>query len=145
MLAEEFVHYLDYDDTLKACVLGQDPFNNKGVATSAGFGSLFFDGIFWQIAAVYGVLSDKKSVMQAPNDELVLLLEYIVPLLQISKHEVQYVRTRAHVNKGNIMETLLLALAEGGAHGLTWKTAWAMFQHRHRKARYDWVRQVAVY
>ena len=40
VLAEEFVHYLDYDDTLKACVLGQDPFNNKGVSTSAGFGSL---------------------------------------------------------------------------------------------------------
>ena len=136
---------MDYDDTLKACVLGQDPFSNKGVSTSAGFGSLFFDGIFWQIAEVYGVLKDKRSIMQAPNDELVLLLEYIVPLLQISKQDVQYVRSRAHVNKGNIMETLLLALAEGGAHWLTWKTAWAMFQHRHRSAKYDWVKQVAVF
>ena len=145
VLAEEFVQYLDYDDTLKACVLGQDPFSNKGVSTSAGFGSLFFDGIFWQIAEVYGVLKDKRSIMQAPNDELVLLLEYIVPLLQISKQDVQYVRSRAHVNKGNIMETLLLALAEGGAHWLTWKTAWAMFQHRHRSAKYDWVKQVAVF
>ena len=28
------------------------------------------------------------------------------------------------------METLMLALAEGGAHWLAWKTAWAMFQHQ---------------
>ena len=46
LLAEEFVYYFDCDDTLKACVLGTEPFNNKGIATAAGFGSLFFDGLF---------------------------------------------------------------------------------------------------
>ena len=144
-LAEEFVWFLDYDQTLKACVLGQPPFNNAGVATSAGFGSLFFDGVFWQVAAIYGVLKDStKSQLQAPNDQLVLLLEYILPLLQLSQNDIQYVKSRAHTNKGNIMETLMLALAEGGAHWLAWKTAWTVFQHQHRNSKYDWVAQVAV-
>ena len=105
---------------------------------------MFFDAVFWQIAAVCGVLRDTKK-SQAPNDQLVKLLEYILPLLQLSTHEIQAVQWRSHVNKGNIMETLMLALAEGGARLLAWRTAWAMFQHQHRDTRYPWVQVVSVY
>ena len=145
-LAEEFVWYLDNDLTLKACIQATAPFDNKGVGTSAGYGSLFFDAVFWQIAAVYGVLRDpKKSQLQAPNNELVKLLEYILPLLTFTTDEIQAVQWRSHVNKGNIMETIMLALAESGAHLLTWKTAWAMFQHQHKGTRHPWVQIVSVY
>ncbi|CAE7564747.1 YGR125W [Symbiodinium sp. CCMP2592] len=86
-----------------------------------------------------------EQAKQAPNDQLVKLLEYILPLMQISTQEVQAVQWRAHVNKGNIMETLMLALAEGGAHLLAWRTAWSMLQHQHKDTRYSWVQVVSVY
>ena len=89
---------------------------------------------FGRLLPVYGVLRDtKKSQLQAPNNELVKLLEYILPLLTFTTDEIQAVQWRSHVNKGNIMETIMLALAESGAHLLTWKTAWAMFQHQHKR------------
>ena len=60
-LAEEFVLYFDNDPTLKVCIQATPSFDNKGVGTSAGFGPLCFDAVFWQIAAVYGVLRDTKK------------------------------------------------------------------------------------
>ena len=145
-LAEEFAWYLQHDETLKACIQATPPYDNKGIGTSAGFGSLFFDAVYWQVAAVYGLLRDaKQSQLQAPNDELVKLLEYILPLIGLSNEEIQAVKWRAHVNKGNIMETIMLAMAENGAHWLTWKTAWAMLQHQHKDTRHPWVQVVSVY
>ena len=118
----------------------------RRVGTSAGFGSLIFDGVCWQVAAVYGLLPDTKQFqLQAPNHELVKLLEYILPLLNFTNEEIQAVKWGAHVNKGNVMEAIMLGLAESGAHWLTWKTAWAMLQHQHKDTRHPWVQVVSVY
>ena len=145
-LAEDLATLLDQDDTLLKLITAEAPYNNKGAATAGGYGSLFFDALYWQLAATHGVLRDKKvSQLQAPNNELVLLFEYVLPLLSLTPDQVRAVRSRAHVNKGNIMEGITLALAESGEHWLIWQCAYAIFQQQHKDSAYPWVRQVAVF
>ena len=145
-LAEDLADFLDQDDTLMKLITGEAPYTNKGAATAGGYGSLFFDALYWQLAAVHGVLGDKKvSQLQAPNNELVLLFEYVLPLLSLTQDQVRAVRSRNHVNKGNIMEAVTLVLAESGEHWLIWQCAYAIFLHQHKDSGYPWVRQVAVY
>ena len=78
-LAEDLAEFLDHDETLTKLFTGEGPCTNKGAAAAGGYGSLFFDALYWQLAAVHGVLRDKKvSQLQAPNNKLLLLLEYVL-------------------------------------------------------------------
>ena len=146
VLAEEAAGLLDGDPQVLSLVKGEHPYTNAGAASTGGFGSLYFDAVYWQLSVIYGVAKDPKTTqLQAPNDGLVHLYEYILPLLQLSKDEVRYIKTRGHVNKGNIMESLTLILAESGSHWLVWRCAWAIFLQQHRHTKLPWVVQVSVY
>ena len=146
VLAEEAAGLLDGDPQILSLIKGEQPYTNKGAATAGGFGSLFFDAVYWQLSVIYGVAKNPQTTqLQAPNDGLVHLFEYILPLLTLHKDEVRYIKSRGHVNKGNIMEALTLILAESGSHWLVWRCAWAIFLQQHKNTRLPWVVQVSVY
>ena len=146
VLAEEAAGLLDGDPQVLSLVKGEHPYTNAGAASIGGFGSLYFDAVYWQLSVLFGVAKDPKTTqLQAPNDGLVHLYEHILPLLQLTKDEVRYIKTRGHVNKGNIMESLTLILAESGSHWLVWRCAWAIFLQQHRNTKLPWVVQVSVY
>ena len=146
VLAEEAAGLLDGDDQILSLIKGEQPYTNTGAAAVGGFGSLYFDAVYWQLSVVYGVAKNPQTTqLQAPNDGLVHLFEYIIPLLTLNKADVSNVRSRSHVNKGNIMEALALILAESGSHWLVWRCAWAIFVHQHKHVHLPWVVQVSVY
>ena len=117
-LADDLSTHIDQNDILRSMILGEAPYTNKGAATAGGYGSLYFDALYWQLASVHGILKADGSILQAPNNELVLLFEYVLPLLSLTKDQVLQVRSRNHVNKGNIMEAITLVVAEAGEHWL---------------------------
>ncbi len=41
-------------------------------------------------------------------------------------------------NKGNTMESLMLAMAEAGKHGLVWTIVWIQFMHQHKGLDTEW-------
>ena len=83
VLAEEAAGLLDGDPQVLSLVKGEHPYTNAGAASTGGFGSLYFDAVYWQLSVIYGVAKDPKTTqLQAPNDGLVHLYEYILPLLQ---------------------------------------------------------------
>ena len=66
VLAEEAAGLLDGDPQILSLIKGEQPYTNKGAATAGGFGSLFFDAVYWQLSVIYGVVKNPQTTQLRP-------------------------------------------------------------------------------
>jgi hypothetical protein len=124
---------------------GLQPYTSANTQLTASIGSYFCDLCYYQVASMYGVLKSKNSQLNAPNKEFNILynktLAWAEPntILHTNK---SYAMGRASNNKGNTMETLMLAMAEAGKHGIVWTLVWIQFMHQHKDLHVEWLQQV---
>ena len=61
----------------------------------------------------------------------------VVKFPQTANHA--WMNQRSHNNKGNIMDSFLLAIAETCNHELLWTILWATFMHQHCGSNFKWL------
>ena len=131
VLAEEAAALLDGDPQILSLIKGEQPYTNKGAATAGGFGSLFFDAVYWQLSVIYGVAKNPQTTqLQAPNDGLV----------RGPVHQVPRTRKQGQHHGGvdpdprrEWLPLASLAMCLGD------------FPQQHKNTRLPWVVQVSVY
>ena len=142
-LASDWADIIREDDLLFDMFTGNHPYSNVVVRDFAAFATNYSDLLYWQFVRMYSVALPKQTgaQIQIPNEQLCLLFDRIVQYLPID--HPQWVLQRGSNNKGNIIETIFLYLAEHGFHRLIAETMWAILQHHARDRHYPWLVEVA--
>jgi hypothetical protein len=117
------------------------PYNNDRIKLTASTGSYFYDTCYYQVAHMYCMRNTKQHQLNAPNKEFHILyqktFEWAEPNTTL-RNNMSTAVNRAPNNKGNTMETLMLAMAEAGKHGLVWTLIWIQFMHQHKDIEAEW-------
>ena len=133
VLLKEVIH----DPPLHSLFLGDHRTESGNeLRREAAYGSSLADYIYTQIASLFGVLKQNKKWLAAPNDSFNRLYDaslYVAsesaqgrPINGLVSSQFrdfqfyEYSKTRNTNTKGNIIEALVLALCERGAHIVSW-------------------------
>ena len=142
-VASKWAEIISEDDLLFDLFVGNQPYSNNVVRDLAAFATYYSDLMYWQFARMYSIALPKqtKAQVQCPNQQMHLLFDRIVQYLTVD--DPQWVLQRGSNNKGNIIETLFLYLAEHGFHEIVIRTMWVILQHQARDGHYPWLVAVA--
>ena len=97
------------------------------------------------MTALHKCQTTKKQDLPAPNDQFVQIYDTMVDRIHRDHPLVTLVNDKTHLlgrhwnNKGNSMESLLLLIAETGAHDLVWSVAYLIMNMHFRKQRLPWL------
>ena len=87
------------------------------------------------------------SQLNAPNNEFNILYKKTLDWAEAgtTMHtNKDSALNRSSNNKGNTMETLMLAIAESGQHGIVWTLVWIQLMHHHKNIQAEWRQLVDV-
>ena len=139
-----FANLLSRHTDLTAVFLGQAPFVNDPLRRLAAAGSSYFDTVYHNMAAIYGLHTTSKQHILAPNEALCTIYDLVVkmspPNSTVQTHATAAL-SRNWNNRGNSMEALSLMLAERGEHTFIVGMAWIVLQLTYATQAYPWLAQ----
>ena len=74
--------------------LGTGNYHNEPLRQLSAFSTCFTDLCYWQLAAIFEVVSKPRSQLQIPNDSLVELYVSAAKSVKADKQTVQWALTR---------------------------------------------------
>ena len=141
-MTDAFVRFLHLCENHVEIFLGVGNYHNEPLRQLSAFSTCFTDLCYWQLAAIFELISKPRSQLQIPNESLVELYVSAAKSVKADKQTVQWALTRHWNNRGNSVEVLLMLMAEQGHHLQFWQTLWVLFLHQHRSSGHFWVEPV---
>eukprot|EP00439_Symbiodinium_sp_Y106_P070032 s2013_g12.t1 len=114
-LLDQFMGFLiepiESSDVMLAVFRGDAPYTNENLKKLAAAGSSYFDTLYYQITAMYGLQTSSTQDLPAPNNSFVIVYDTFLQLCE-NISDGHAMLARHWNNKGNSMEACTLLLAE---------------------------------